>query len=216
MTYHKFQHPFTCIVAGSTQSGKTTLTLKLIEHSTTLIYPSPTHISWCYGQYNQAQIEKLKQIVPSGINIEFIHGLPLDHDFDPSANNLVILDDLMLEGGSSERVSQFFTRRSHHENMSVIMLIQNLFHQSKHMRTLMLNSKYLIVFKNPRDKSQIQHLAKQISPQNSSYVIDAYHQATSRPYGYLLFDFDQSTPDSHRLLSGVLPNELPIRYIPKT
>ena len=44
------QHPFTCIVAGGTQSGKTVLVKKLLENATTTISPPPERIIWCYGQ----------------------------------------------------------------------------------------------------------------------------------------------------------------------
>ena len=35
-----FNHPFTCLVAGPTQSGKTTFIEKIIQHNKTAIYPN--------------------------------------------------------------------------------------------------------------------------------------------------------------------------------
>src|SRR5258706_1291764 len=51
---------------------------------------------------------------------------------------------------------------SHHRNVSVLYLTQNLFFKSKHSRTMSLNSHYIIVFKNPRDVTQIKTLAAQM------------------------------------------------------
>ena len=41
---------------------------------------------------------------------------------------------------------------SHHRNLSVIYTVQNLFHQGKGNRSKSLNSHYLVLYKNPRDK----------------------------------------------------------------
>ena len=45
------QHPFTCIIAGCTQSGKTVWVKKLLENAKTTISPPPERIIWCYGQW---------------------------------------------------------------------------------------------------------------------------------------------------------------------
>ena len=50
-------------------------------------------------------------------------GLPTS--FDTSKRNIVVLDDLMAE--TDERVTNLFTKKSHHCNTSVIYLVQNLF-----------------------------------------------------------------------------------------
>ena len=51
-------------------------------------------------------------------------GLPTSIDSD-GKRGLVVLDDLMAETGG--RVTNMFTKRSHHPNTSVIYLVQNLF-----------------------------------------------------------------------------------------
>ena len=49
------------------------------------------------------------------------------------------------------------------------------------MRTISLNAHYLILFKNPRDASQINHLAKQMYPTKSKFMVEAYRDATLPP-----------------------------------
>ena len=44
------QHPFTCIVADCTQSGKTVWIKKLLQNAKTTICPPHERIIWCYGQ----------------------------------------------------------------------------------------------------------------------------------------------------------------------
>ena len=72
------------------------------------------------------------------------------------------------------------------------------------MRDVTLNAHYIFTFKNPRDRSQIVHLAWQISPDNWRQVHSAYEHATGQPYHYLLFDLKQSTPDALRLRSQLI------------
>lgn len=58
-----------------------------------------------------------------------------------------------------------------------------------------LNTNYLCVFKNIRDKSFISHLARQILPENSSQIVRMFNEATTQPYSHILFDLRQSCPD---------------------
>ena len=94
-----------------------------------------------------------------------------------------------------------FTKGSHHQILSVIFITQNLFHHT--LREVSLNLNYIVIFKNPSDKAQIQYLARQICPEDPLYVQEAYLDATFKPYGYLLFDLKQSTPDNCRLRTNI-------------
>jgi hypothetical protein len=46
----------------------------------------------------------------------------------------------------------------------------------------------MVVFKNPRDVSQIMALAHQMYPQRTKYFLEAYIAATAQPHGYLVID----------------------------
>ena len=203
------KHPFTCLICGPTQSGKTEFTFKLLKTLETMVSPVPDRVIWCYGEYQ----EKLKNL-PSNVLLSDSIANALDQ-IDRTKRNLLILDDMMDEAGNANEVSELFTKGSHHRNLSVVLIVQNMFHQGKKMRTISLNAHYLVLFKNPRDASQIRHLANQLFPGKSKYLVDSYMQATSRPHGYLLLDLTQSTCDKRRVLSDVLPGEDGFFYLPK-
>ena len=95
-------------------------------------------------------------------------------------------------------------------NTSCILLSQNLFYKSAIYRTASVNSHYIVVFKSPRDISQLAILARQMFPQNPKYLLSAYLEATKKGYGYLLLDFRQETPDTLRVRSNLLPSERPM------
>ena len=142
--------------------------------------------------------------------INFIEGLPEEIHFDSSKNNMLIIDDLMHE--CKEYTEKLFTKISHHKNLSVILLSQNIFHQNKHTRTISLNTHYMVLFKNVRDSSQITNLAKQMHPGNVAYLRDSYVDATSKPYGYLLIDLKADTDDLIRLRTDIFPGEIHYVY----
>jgi hypothetical protein len=77
-----------------------------------------------------------------------------------------------------------------------------------------LNAHYMIIFKNPRDAAQITYLARQISPENPKFLVEAYRDATSIPHGYLLIDLKQNTPDVLRYRTDIFERNVTI-YVPK-
>ena len=189
-----FIHPFTCLVAGPTSSGKSTFVKQLIEEKEDRIHLPPEKVLWCYSQW---------QPLYNHIHgVEFQQGLPDIDSFNPELRNLVVIDDLMNDVNQS--ISELFTKASHHKNISVIYIVQNLFHQGKEHRTISLNSHYMVLFKNPRDSSQIIHLARQMYPQDPKFLESVYLDAVSPPYGYLFIDLKQDTQEQLRLRTNIL------------
>ena len=91
--------------------------------------------------------------------------------FNEQINNVIILDDIMDEATKYKCMASLFTRWRH-DNRSVIFLTQNLIH--KNQRRTSLNSDYLVIFKNPRDRTQFTHLAKQLLSSNYKFLTWAY------------------------------------------
>ena len=202
----QWAHPFSAIIAGASGAGKTCFVEKLLKNLDVMVNPTPTHIVWAYGVW-QVGYEKW------GNKIKFVEGIPNNDDISP--NTLLVIDDLMSE--TNQSITQLFTKDSHHKNISVIYITQNLFFKNKEMRTISLNSNYIILFKNPRDISQTVVLGRQMYCGNTNYFQQAYKDATSKPHGYILCDLKQSTPDNFRLRTNIFPEEHPeVVYIPKS
>ena len=96
---------------------------------------------------------------------------------DASVPKLLILDDMM--GELSQEITNLFTKHAHHRTLSVIFTTQNIFDKNKYMRTISLNATYLIMFKSPRDGSQIAYLSRQMRPDNPRIVQEACDTATA-------------------------------------
>ena len=147
-------------------------------------------------------------------HVRFEEGLPTESMFESTTRNLIVIDDLMAE--TNERVTTLFTKKSHHRNTSVLYLIQNLFPKNKESRTISLNTHYMVVFKNPRDATQMSHLARQMYPGRAKFVQEAFKDATRLPYGYLLVDLKQDTPEDMRLRTTIFPDDdVQYVYLPK-
>lgn len=170
-----------------------------------MISPAPTKIVYCYGEY-----QTLFATYPQ---VEFNEGLPDVSKFDGAQPVLLIIDDLMDE--TNANVEKIFTRMSHHRNISVVYITQNMFPKNKHARTISLNAHYMILFKNPRDAGQFAILARQMYPNGSQFAVEAYKDATGAPYGYLLVDLKPDTDERFRLRTNVFPGELTNVYLKK-
>ena len=127
------------------------------------------------------------------------------HFFYVNKRNLIVLHDLMVQSGKDRRIADLFTKGSHHKNLSVIYIVQNIFHQGRETRDISLNTHYIVLFKSPRDKQQISTLARQIRPGRVQEFMNAFEEATSRPHGYLMLDLKPTTHDDQRLKTNVLP-----------
>lgn len=208
------KHPFSMLICGPSGSGKTVFTVNLLKHARAMIDPPPEELVWCYGVHQQKVVDDISKIVGS-TRVRFNEGVPDAKEFDGSRRVLLVLDDLMHEAGKS--VAELFTRDSHHRNVSVVFLTQNIFAKSAYSRTINLNAHYLVVFKNPRDRAQIAHLSRQMFPNNVNFLVDAFHMATDKqPYAYLVVDLKADTEDELRVRTRVFPDdEMNFVFVPK-
>ena len=209
----RLQHPFSLVVSGPSNCGKTYFVKGVIENASTIISQNIDNLVYIYSCW-QPLYDQLLQLR----DINFVKGLPDslcdDELLPPDKTNLLIIDDLMNDASNNIEVQNVFTKYVHHRNLSCIYLVQNLFIQGKASRTISLNTNYLVLFKNPRDKYQVTLLGKQMFPGNTKYFLEAFNDATSSAYGYLLIDYKAATPDQLRLRTGLLSKQQVV-YMPK-
>jgi len=205
--------PFNCIISGVSQSGKTTLVSNLLQLSSSIFTVKPSRVFLFY-KFNQniyqemirnELVHELVEITEESLNYDNI--VTKVAPYKSKGGSLIIFDDSMSDVTSD--FAQIFTNLSHHQNCSVIYITQNLFHKDSNYRTMSLNTHYLFLMKNGRDKQQIRTLARQICPGNSTYVVDAFIQATKYPFSYLLMDFRPQSAEILKLRSHIFPHQFP-------
>ena len=147
--------------------------------------------------------------------ITFHQALPSESTLKELASSnehsLCILDYLMHLATQNDDVELLFVQKSHHMNITVVFISQNLFNQNKNARTISLNTHYFILFKNYRDSQQINCLARQIYPNFSKAFLQSYDDATRNPYGYLYVNM--SPDESHadlRLLTNIFAEDITV------
>ena len=110
----------------------------------------------------------------------------------------------MSTASKDTSITELFTEGSHHRNLSVISINQNLYYSKD--PTQRRNCHYLTLFNNPIDKLPVMTLARQMYPGNAHKFMNAFDEATRNPYGYLVVDLKPRTHESARLRPNVLNN----------
>lgn len=195
----RFRTPCCITLAGPTQCGKTTWTLNLLRGKDHMFTEVPEHVILFYHAPQPAYTKMVKE----GLVHSLVQGMPeqkhieLLKKFQYGKGSLVIIDDQQVNLKSDELV-QLFTTGSHHFKISVILIVQNLFVKSRIFRDLSLQSQYIVVFKNPRDRTSVLNLSSQVYPGERKFVKAAFEYISELgPYSYLLFDLHQASHSFH-------------------
>jgi len=174
--------------------------------------PAPVKILWCFSEFQKGYREL--ESVPGLVLIE---GLPDFEELrkDSDTPKLIIFDDMMATLGSekNKNLEEIFVNGSHHWNCSLIHIVQNMFFNG--LRTARINAHYLVLLRNPSDQLNISTLARQLYPGQQKYMLEAYRDACSSPYGYLLVDNSPNCEEGYRLRTSIFPDEYTICYQPK-
>jgi hypothetical protein len=208
----RFKNPSSFILAGASQSGKTTFTLNVLRNID-ILFEKPSCKENIIYFFNQWQ-EGFERFKTENIIKEWVEKLPSTEDILEKTvayrenGSVIIIDDFAQQ--LNRDTIDIFTKLCHHTNSVIFLLTQNIFSKNPVFREISLNATYIVMFKNPRDASQIITYARQFAPGRSKYIVDAFTEATRKAYSYLLFDLHQSTPDIIRVRSNVLPHEFPM------
>ena len=209
-----FKNNTSIILSGATQCGKTfwiNRFLKNLDH----MYEGdpPCEVLYYYSHYQPLYDEMKSNLCDK---ITFKEGIPslaylLEYAND-NRHRLVCLDDVMHLIVDNSDISLIFTQLSHHKSLSCVVVLQNIFNHGRYARTISLNSTYLVLFNNVRDKAQISYLGKQIYPNKNKAFMGIYTDCVKRPYSYLLLDMSPNINDMYRLRTCIFPSENMVIY----
>ena len=201
-------------MVGPSGSGKTSRVTKILRLKDEIFTGGPEikNVVFCYAAW-QPSYQRLKD---EGCVTKWLNKMPTNKEFvdlvRPFAmdgGSIVIIDDFMSEIGPD--MDEIVRVTSRHQNTSTFILFQSLFPPHRLARQISLNVKFLHIQKNPRENSQIQYLARQISPQSYKWIVEAYHEVTNEPYSAMLVDLTQERESQLRFRSHYLPEEFPMR-----
>ena len=178
----KFLANHNTIVFGQTGSGKTHFILQVIKKR--LIQPFPHKIYYMYG-VRQAFMNEHP-------TIKFIEGLNFS-EMDTSLPSMLVIDDLILD--TNKEVASAFILGSHHKQISLFFISQNLFPNCNTFRLMSANAHYFVIFQNQRLFRQVHTLTRQIFVgKDANRIINAYKRASGMPRGFILLSFSPQLP----------------------
>jgi len=127
--------PSSILIVGPSGCGKTVFTQNLLENNLDLFETQPKSIHYCYGAW-QPKFEQMKFV-------KFHEGIPELEELDlwfPKGQGILVLDDLMDEGSGDKRVLDLFTKHSHHRDITVLYLCQDMFPVGKYAKSISRNA----------------------------------------------------------------------------
>jgi len=200
----RFKTPSSILIVGPSGCGKTCFTESLLlDHLDELFVNPPSTIHYCYGAWQDG----FRGMLEAGVQFhEGIHEIDNLKSWLPQGG-LLVLDDLMAEGGEDKELLDLFTKHSHHQNITVIYLCQDMFPPGKYAKSISRNAHYIIAFKNPRDQLGMKNLLLQAFPTCWQDMMDVYQKVGERPFGYMVLDLHPASDDRRRVFSHLLTHE---------
>ena len=141
----KFDFPYRIFISGSSQSGKTYLSGKLLRSSlfqekpSQIFYYHPDYLADCPVDWHDTQ----------PIQVTYHTGVPTLDDLCKLENNsCVVLDDLYEECVNAQSIDYLFRVLSGKKNISVIIMSQRYFAQGKFAMNIRNNCNYTVLMRN--------------------------------------------------------------------
>ena len=176
------------IIFGQTGSGKTHFMLELIRKR--MIHPFPKNIYYMY-KVEQDFMKSWNKIEEQ--KITFIQGLN-PNKMKTSEPSLLAIDDLLLS--TNKDVVEMFILGSHHKQISLFYLSQNLFPDCSLFRTMSNNAHYFVIFNNKRNSTQIHRLAHQVFiGKDVKRIKNAYKRIQQQQWGFMVLTFVPELPE---------------------
>ena len=149
--------------------------------------------------------------------IQFHEGVPITFHFQKlfPKGGLLVLADLIVEGGEDKELLDLITKHSLHQNITVLYLCQDMFPPGKYAKSNSRNAHYVIAFKNPQDQLGMRNLLLQAFPICWHDMMDVYQKVTQRPFGYMVLDLHPASDNRKRVFSHLLMHERYLRWHPK-
>lgn len=198
-----FIHPATIIVSGGTGSGKTVLTRNILSHheATFIGLPPSPRVLWCFGI-----TQPLFSIPIDNVDIRYHEGLADLATLKEWKPDIMIIDDL-IEKSNDTFLHNLFVKISHHMAISVFYITQNLY--EKGQVKMKRNAHYIVMMRNPSDKSQITTLGRQLYPRRKcllEHFYESYDDATNERFGYLVIDVSPQSSEKQKLKTNIIPD----------
>ena len=202
----RLKENFKTFISGPSRCGKTTFVIDLIDNIFNISSTPPTFIIYVFKvwQYKFDEMTKVNIFLEDDESIVekimgYSRGQPL----------LIIFDD-MINSKSLPSLAPLFNVDGRHMNLSLVFLSQRLFVNDEHFRQISQNCDYFVLFKNPRNSSEIRTLANQMTP-TTMELVKIYLEATKSPFSYLFINLTQEACRDTKYLSDLFSRDFLVK-----
>lgn len=205
----KLKTPCSFIVSGQAGGGKSTLIARILRSQDELLDKPFERVLYCFSVMTPGYRELLRDVP----QMELYEGIPTMEEITRTKNTALILDDLLAEF-ADHKIALPLGTRFRHLGISLFFITQNFYYRSKFIRTLNLNSTYIIIFPNLMDASMITTLNRQMFPNKPRFLQEAFEDTTRKAHGYLFIDLHPDTNPQLRVRNTLFPSESCVFYLP--
>ena len=189
---------FKLFLSGPSGCGKTSLITDIIKNMNKIAMNPPQNVVYFFKTW-QSKFDILKN--EYGVAFMEDNEVMIEQLKSLQSSALVIFDD-MINSDNLKYIAQLFTVYGRHLDLSLAFLSQRLFNNNEFFRQISQNSDYLVVFKNPRNSSDIRILGSQMTAKSND-LIQIYKKATEKPYSYLFINLTQEAIPQLMFVSNI-------------
>ena len=203
----RLKENFKLFISGPSRCGKTFFVSDLLENIETFAKEPPKKIIYVYKVW-QSKFDEMKSLVH--VFLEDCESISEKIQERATGQPVLVIFDDLINSKSLVDIATLFTVDGRHMNMSLVFLTQRMFVNNEHFRQISQNCDYFVIFKNPRNSSEIRTLAQQLTP-GSLDLIDIYMQATKDPFSYLFINLTQECQPQVKYLSKLFDYDNSVR-----
>ena len=203
----RLKENFKLFISGPSRCGKTFFVADLLENIETFAKEPPKKIIYVYKVW-QSKFDEMRSLVH--VFLEDCESIVAKIQERATGQPVLVIFDDLLNSKSLVDIATLFTVDGRHMNMSLVFLTQRMFVNNEHFRQISQNCDYFVIFKNPRNSSEIRTLAQQLTP-GSLDLINIYMQATKDPFSYLFINLTQECQPQVKYLSKLFDYDNSVR-----
>ena len=179
----RYVQPFSMILTGNSMSGKTSFVFDLIDNINNIVINPPQEIHFLYS-VDQPIYAKYRDKINFTKNVDILTLTPEDE-----GGAMIIIDDMSDILVKDPNLVSLFTKNTHHKNISVILILQNLFIQSPNYVTLRQNACYYGFTDVGMNLTALNIFASRLGGKEmSQYFKAAYKNTMKKKFQVLLLD----------------------------
>ena len=195
----RFKENFKIFLCGPSRCGKTVFIKDLLENMSSITKQNISKVIYVYKVWQSIFEDMHSQGLVNIFLEEKDNIIEKIKNLAYGETSLIIFDDL-INSKNLEEISNLFVVDGRHSNYSLIFTSQRMFVNNEYFRQISNNCDYIVVFRNPRNYSEIRTLAQQLTPIGLD-LLDIYTKATKDPFSYLLINLTQECSEDLKFIS---------------